>query len=94
MIDHFYTDDAQVLEDPEVQGWLQDLQLNGLSRDTGDEPPLGLPLRFQTKEELGSLLTRIVFTSTCRHAGSHSEAMDMYAHEPKVSQIAARSVSI
>ena len=44
----------------------------------------GLPKQITCIEQLTDLVSKIIFTSTCAHTASHSEAMDMYGFEPSV----------
>ena len=52
----------------------------------------GLPKQMTCIEEVTDLVSKIIFTCTCTHAASHSEAMDMYGFEPRVPARMCQSV--
>ena len=52
----------------------------------------GLPKQMTCIEEVTDLVSKIIFTCTCTHAASHSEAMDMYGFEPTVPARMCQSV--
>ena len=102
----FYTDSDDVINDLELQAWIQDLNDNGFPCDFNtstiasshaDLPTTskclnqylthtdyGLPKEITCIEQLTDLVSKIIFTCTCTHAASHSEAMDMYGFDPSV----------
>ena len=45
---------------------------------------LNLPKEITTVEELSKLVTKLIFTATCQHSATHTEAMDLYGFIPMV----------
>ena len=77
IVEHFYRGKDDVINDGEIQAWLGDVRENGFPGRADD---IGLPARFDDVTQLAGLVCRVLFTVTCRHAATHSEAMDMYGH--------------
>ncbi|ELU07246.1 hypothetical protein CAPTEDRAFT_169085 [Capitella teleta] len=77
----FYKSDEDVQMDSEIQAWIEDIQERGFP---GLKPHQreGLPMHFDNVEELARTMTKILFTSTCQHSATHSEALDMYGFLP------------
>ncbi len=75
------TDDA-IVNDNEIQCWIADINENGF-QSKSDKNNFGLPKKIGSVSELADLLTKLLFTCTCKHAATHSEAMDMYGFDPK-----------
>lgn len=84
MVTQFYQTDDDVIEDNEVQNWIQDIFENGFPSQRDWSNHYGLPGNLTTISELSNLVTKVLFTCTCSHAATHVEAMDMYAHLPGV----------
>ena len=56
-------------EDWEVQAWVKDVHDNGFGKIKNPKAPaLGLPSKFDTKEELVMYLTKLIYTDTTRHS--------------------------
>ena len=80
LIYHFYQTDDDVVNDCEIQAWMKDIVDSGFP----DNPDIGFPERLSTRKALSDLVCKVLFTTTCRHAATHTEAMDMYGHEAGV----------
>jgi arachidonate 5-lipoxygenase len=77
----FYKNDEDVQMDSEIQAWIEDVHERGFP---GLKPHQrqGLPRSFENVEELADTMTKILFSSTCQHSSTHSEALDMYGFLP------------
>ena len=82
IIEQFYTSDDIITNDNEIQSWISDIIENGFNSKSGSKD-FGLPKDITSVSELADLLTKLLFTCTCKHVATHSEAMDMYGFEPK-----------
>ena len=68
MMDIFYERDADVVDDWELQGWVQDVSQNGFGMIEGAQAPyLGVPQQLRTKQELVMFLQKLIFTTSVRH---------------------------
>lgn len=81
VVDSFYESNQKLIDDCELQSWLHDLRDNGFP---GRAENIGLPETLSDLKDLSVMVCRILFTVTCRHAATHSEAMDMYGHDATV----------
>ena len=83
ILEQFYASDDIINNDNEIQSWIRDITENGFPSNA-ENRNLGLPEMLTSVSELADLLTKLLFTCTCKHAATHSEAVDMYGFEPKV----------
>uniref|UniRef100_A0A3B4TNC7 Arachidonate 12-lipoxygenase n=1 Tax=Seriola dumerili TaxID=41447 RepID=A0A3B4TNC7_SERDU len=68
MVDLFYQSDSDMQEDQEIQAWIRDISQEGFT----ELPNFGLPSTLSTREELSTLLTVAIFTSTAQHAATNN----------------------
>uniref|UniRef100_A0A673ANG3 Arachidonate 12-lipoxygenase, 12R-type-like n=1 Tax=Sphaeramia orbicularis TaxID=375764 RepID=A0A673ANG3_9TELE len=68
----YYKSDAEVVEDSEVQNWIQDIYENGFH----SQESTGIPQRFTTVAELVRFVTMAIFTCSCQHAAVNSGQFD------------------
>uniref|UniRef100_A0A8D0DA23 Arachidonate 12-lipoxygenase n=1 Tax=Sander lucioperca TaxID=283035 RepID=A0A8D0DA23_SANLU len=70
MVSLFYQSDQDVQEDLELQAWIRDISQEGLSST------------LSTREELSTLLSVSIFTSTAQHAATNNGQFDWCAWVP------------
>ncbi|XP_023279662.1 arachidonate 5-lipoxygenase-like [Seriola lalandi dorsalis] len=78
MVDLFYQSDPDMQEDQELQAWIRDISQEGFT----ELPNFGLPSMLSTREELSTLLTVAIFTSTAQHAATNNGQFDWCAWVP------------
>ncbi|XP_062305035.1 arachidonate 12-lipoxygenase, 12S-type isoform X1 [Osmerus eperlanus] len=78
MVRVYYQTDSDVLQDSELQNWIQEVVQEGF----GEIPTFGLPGVLQTREELVTLLSVVIFTSTTQHAATNNGQFDWCAWVP------------
>ncbi|XP_063043538.1 arachidonate 12-lipoxygenase, 12S-type [Engraulis encrasicolus] len=78
MVSLYYVTDSDVMEDPELQAWIKDVAEEGFV----DLPHFGLPGELKSKQELITLLSVVVFTSTAQHAATNNGQFDWCAWVP------------
>ncbi|XP_030005071.1 arachidonate 12-lipoxygenase, 12R-type-like [Sphaeramia orbicularis] len=72
LLRHYYSTDAEVMQDSELQNWIQDIYEHGFfSRES-----TGIPQRFTTVAELVKFVTMAIFTSSCQHAAVNGGQYD------------------
>uniref|UniRef100_A0A673ANR5 Arachidonate 12-lipoxygenase, 12R-type-like n=1 Tax=Sphaeramia orbicularis TaxID=375764 RepID=A0A673ANR5_9TELE len=72
LLRHYYSTDAEVMQDSELQNWIQDIYEHGFfSRES-----TGIPQRFTTVAELVRFVTMAIFTCSCQHAAVNSGQFD------------------
>ncbi|KAM9836033.1 LOW QUALITY PROTEIN: polyunsaturated fatty acid lipoxygenase ALOX15B-like [Aulostomus maculatus] len=72
LLGHYYKNDLEVQEDPELQSWILDIFKHGfLSHQV-----TGIPYFFSTVEELVKFVTMVIFTCSCQHAAVNSGQYD------------------
>uniref|UniRef100_A0A673ANT7 Lipoxygenase domain-containing protein n=1 Tax=Sphaeramia orbicularis TaxID=375764 RepID=A0A673ANT7_9TELE len=72
LLSHYYKTDAEVVEDSELQKWIQDIYEHGFfSQET-----TGIPQRFTTVAELVRFATMAIFTCSCQHAAVNGGQFD------------------
>lgn len=74
----YYQCDSDVQEDSELQAWIHDVAVEGFV----DVPEFGLANDMKTKEELITLLSVAIFTSTAQHAATNNGQFDWCAWVP------------
>ncbi|XP_056317349.1 arachidonate 12-lipoxygenase, 12S-type [Danio aesculapii] len=78
MVSLYYQSDSDVKEDSELQAWIHDVAVEGFV----DVPEFGLASDMKTKEELITLLSVVIFTSTAQHAATNNGQFDWCAWVP------------
>uniref|UniRef100_A0A3P8Y2V7 Arachidonate 12-lipoxygenase n=2 Tax=Esox lucius TaxID=8010 RepID=A0A3P8Y2V7_ESOLU len=78
MILLYYPLDRDVAEDSELQLWIKDVVDEGFV----DIPKFGLSNKLKTREELITLLSVVIFTSTAQHAATNNGQFDWCAWVP------------
>ncbi|XP_067299200.1 arachidonate 12-lipoxygenase, 12S-type [Pseudorasbora parva] len=78
IISLYYKSDSDVEQDSEIQAWIKDVAVEGFV----DVPAFGLASELKTKEELITLLTVVIFTSTAQHAATNNGQFDWCAWVP------------
>ncbi|XP_032439947.1 arachidonate 12-lipoxygenase, 12S-type isoform X1 [Xiphophorus hellerii] len=78
MVSLYYHTDQNVEEDPELQAWIKDVTEEGFT----ELPNFGLSNKLCSKEELSTLLTVVIFTSTAQHAATNNGQFDWCAWVP------------
>ncbi|XP_031146913.1 arachidonate 12-lipoxygenase, 12S-type [Sander lucioperca] len=78
MVSLFYQSDQDVQEDLELQAWIRDISQEGFT----ELPNFGLSSTLSTREELSTLLSVSIFTSTAQHAATNNGQFDWCAWVP------------
>ncbi|XP_026871367.2 arachidonate 12-lipoxygenase, 12S-type isoform X3 [Electrophorus electricus] len=78
MVSQYYSSDSEVEEDTELQAWISDVTEEGFV----DAPQFGLANDLKTREELITLLSVVIFTSTAQHAATNNGQFDWCAWVP------------
>ncbi|XP_074480565.1 arachidonate 12-lipoxygenase, 12S-type [Sebastes fasciatus] len=78
MVNLYYQSDRDVQEDLELQAWIRDIAQEGFT----ELPNFGLPSKLSTREELSTLLSVSIFTSTAQHAATNNGQFDWCAWVP------------
>uniref|UniRef100_A0A8C4EK04 Arachidonate 12-lipoxygenase n=1 Tax=Dicentrarchus labrax TaxID=13489 RepID=A0A8C4EK04_DICLA len=68
MVSLYYQSDHDVQEDLELQAWIRDITQEGYT----ELPNFGLPSKLNTREELSTLVSVAIFTSTAQHAATNN----------------------
>ncbi|KAK1154858.1 arachidonate 15-lipoxygenase B-like [Acipenser oxyrinchus oxyrinchus] len=75
LLKYYYPNDSDVLEDTELQGWINDIFCEGfLQREES-----GIPNSFSTVNELNKFLTMVIFTCSVQHSAVNSGQFDFCA---------------
>uniref|UniRef100_A0A8C3G606 Arachidonate 12-lipoxygenase n=1 Tax=Cyclopterus lumpus TaxID=8103 RepID=A0A8C3G606_CYCLU len=79
MVGLYYQSDHDVQEDLELQAWIRDISQEGFT----ELPNFGLPSKLGTREELSTLLSVAIFSSTAQHAATNNGQIPLgqYAEE-------------
>lgn len=77
----YYKSDDDVVKDNELQGWIKDIHDNGLPVREGDVDH-EFPKSLQSRDQLIHVLTCVVFTCSCQHAGVNFGLMDVTGFVP------------
>ncbi|XP_070710645.1 arachidonate 12-lipoxygenase, 12S-type [Pempheris klunzingeri] len=78
MVSLYYQSDRDVQEDLELQCWIRDISQEGFT----ELPNFGLAGKLSTREEMSTLLTVAIFTSTAQHAATNNGQFDWCAWVP------------
>ncbi|XP_029310267.1 arachidonate 12-lipoxygenase, 12S-type [Cottoperca gobio] len=78
IVNLYYQSDQDVQEDLELQAWIRDITEEGFT----ELPKFGLPSTLSTREELSTLLSVVIFTSTAQHAATNNGQFDWCAWVP------------
>ena len=82
IIDLFYSNDADVKEDPELQNWAKEVHYKAFPA-FGDNPAgRGFPESINTKDELIEYCTLIIFNGSAQHAAVNFGQFDIYGYAP------------
>ncbi|KAL4232675.1 Arachidonate 5-lipoxygenase [Mactra antiquata] len=76
----FYKTDQDVVNDNELQGFIADLNENGIVKENGKSN--GLPSKLSTKQEMVEFLTMIIFHSSCYHSAMNFPQLDYFCFGP------------
>ena len=69
LVDAFYENDKDVVQDMEIQDWVQDVHNNGFGNMKDlKRKSLGVPARLETKNDLVMYLQKIIFNGTVWHS--------------------------
>ncbi|KAK2913679.1 hypothetical protein Q8A67_002078 [Cirrhinus molitorella] len=74
----YYQSDSEIEQDSELQAWINDVAVEGFV----EVPNFGLASELKTKEELITLLSVAIFTSTAQHAATNNGQFDWCAWVP------------
>jgi arachidonate 5-lipoxygenase len=66
-----------------IQAWIGEIHAVGFAQFP-PEGLNGLPTSMTSIDQLANLATRLIFTSTCQHSATHTEALDLYGFVPGV----------
>uniref|UniRef100_A0A671XHK8 Arachidonate 12-lipoxygenase n=1 Tax=Sparus aurata TaxID=8175 RepID=A0A671XHK8_SPAAU len=78
MVNLYYPSDRDMQEDLEIQAWFRDISEEGFT----ELPNFGLPSKLNTREELSTLLSVAIFSSTSQHAATNNGQFDWCAWVP------------
>ena len=82
IIDMFYSNDADVKGDPELQNWAKEVHYKAFPA-FGDNPAgHGFPESINTKDELIEYCTLIIFNGSAQHAAVNFGQFDLYGYIP------------
>ena len=83
IIEEFYSNDAAVLQDKELQNFCHDVHVNGFPSSNQDvESGHGFPASISTKAELVEICTLIIFTGSAQHAAVNFGQYTYYGFIP------------
>uniref|UniRef100_H2YS71 Lipoxygenase domain-containing protein n=1 Tax=Ciona savignyi TaxID=51511 RepID=H2YS71_CIOSA len=77
---HYYTCDADVVGDHELQSWMYDVAHEGIGWQDGNLR--GFPDKLTTRDELIRMATIVIFASTAQHAAVNFGQMETYRFIP------------
>lgn len=76
-------DDSDARQDGELNDWLRELNEVGFA-DMSERQRSGLPRVLAGVDELADLVAKVIFTLTCQHSATHSDAMDYHGFVPDI----------
>ncbi|KAF7706376.1 polyunsaturated fatty acid lipoxygenase ALOX12-like [Silurus meridionalis] len=74
----YYESDSEVVQDLELQAWIKEVVEEGFV----NVPHFGLPNELKNKQELITLLSVVIFTSTAQHAATNNGQFDFCSWVP------------
>ncbi|KAI5609950.1 arachidonate 15-lipoxygenase, partial [Silurus asotus] len=74
----YYDNDSEVVQDSELQAWIKEVVQEGFE----NIPHFGLPNELKNKQELITLLSVVIFTSTAQHAATNNGQFDFCSWVP------------
>ncbi|KAG7330191.1 hypothetical protein KOW79_006413 [Hemibagrus wyckioides] len=74
----YYTSDNEVVQDSELQAWIKDVVEEGFV----NVPQFGLPNKLKNKQELITVLSVVIFTTTAQHAATNNAQFDFCSWVP------------
>jgi len=82
IVDEFYSSDADINDDTELQDWAADIHTNGFPGYFGAPDGHGFPKEIHSKEELVEYCTLIIFTGSAQHASVNFGQYEIYGYVP------------
>ena len=82
ILDIFYTSDADVKEDPELQNWAKEVHYEAFPAYEDNPVGRGFPESMNTKDELIEYCTLIMFNGSAQHAAVNFSQFDIYGYVP------------
>ena len=82
IIKEFYTRDADVKGDSELQSWANDVHTNGFPAHEGGIQGHGFPKEIANRSKLIELCTLIMFTGSAQHAAINFGQYEIYSYAP------------
>ena len=69
IVNEFYENDVDVIQDMEIQDWVEDVHSDGFGKMKDlKKKSLGIPRRLETKDDLVMYLQKIIFNATVWHS--------------------------
>ncbi|KAM6973013.1 polyunsaturated fatty acid lipoxygenase ALOX15B-like [Aplochiton taeniatus] len=78
VVTFYYTSDAYVTRDSELQNWILDIFTHGFHANSGS----GIPRSFRNVPELVKFITMVVFTASAQHAAVNNGQVVLGAEAP------------
>ncbi|MBN3273118.1 LOX12 protein, partial [Polyodon spathula] len=78
LVSLYYSSDAEVTQDSELQLWIRDITEEGFR----DVPQFGLSSELRSRKELVTLLSVVIFTASVQHAATNNGQFDWCAWVP------------
>ncbi|KAM4529246.1 hydroperoxide isomerase ALOXE3-like [Fundulus diaphanus] len=78
MVEHYYPSDSDVLDDAELQEWINEIFTHGFLKNKQS----GFPSCFNTKEELAKFITMVIFRVSAQHAAVNTGQYDYNSWMP------------